>query len=77
MQEKDRRKWRVEEMAVESGGKYWRRRRRVEERDEECGGEVKWRRMSRIVKEREEKYRGGGAGGEMRNRVLETEGGGE
>ena len=51
--------------------------RSVEERDEECGGEVKWRRMSRMVKEREEKYGGGGAGGEMRNRVLETEGGGE
>ena len=38
-----------------------------EERDEECGGEVRWRRMSRIVKEREEKYGGGGAAGEMRN----------
>ena len=33
--------------------------------------------MSRKVKEREEKYGGRGARGEMRNRVLETEGGGE
>ena len=49
----------------------------MEERDEECGGEVKWRRMSRIVKEREEKYGGRGARGERRNRVLEMEGGGE
>ena len=36
-------------------------------------------RMSRIVKEREEKYGGGGAGGEEWNRgeEIEGEGGGE
>ena len=32
-------KRRVKEMAEDSGGKYWRRK--AEERDEECGGEVK------------------------------------
>ena len=41
MQEKDRRIRRVEEMAAEeSGGDYWRRRKRVErEREKESGGE--------------------------------------
>ena len=42
-------------------GKEWRGRRRVAERDEECGGEVEWRKMIRIVKDREEKYGGAGA----------------
>ena len=39
MQEKDRRIRSVEEMAAEeSGGDYWRRRKRVE-REKESGGE--------------------------------------
>ena len=46
MQEKDRRKRRVEEMAEESGGKYWRR-------VEESIGEGEWRRGMRSVEENE------------------------